>query len=184
MARQSLLDMAMEREAARRRRALRDPGGRGQPSAAGREQRAQFPVMPRVRFPVVMPYPAADRFLVVPNIVALGPGAVSQGYKIEFGQGAGTVLGLKGSAATQSDQALARSSLKFRITWNANEEIVTNGQSSDWARFSDVFTDDLPFAPLFVEVTREDRATVYFANDHPVNTYTPSVIFYFKTKER
>lgn len=135
--------------------------------------------MPRVHYPVTLPFPQADRFLVVPNITSLGPLSTSIGYKVEFGQGAGVVLGVKGSAAVQTDQTLARSSLKFRITWNANEEIVTNGQSSDWARFSDLFTDDLPFAPLFVKVTREDRATVYFQNDHAVNTYTPSMLFYF-----
>ena len=181
MAKVSLFEDVLQRAAAAGRRA---PGrGGGKPAAhrdaRGSAQRAQVPTMPRLDWPVSQPYPVADRLIVLQNLAGIAPGSTSIGYRLEFSQGRGILLGWNGSAANQTDQVLARSSLKVRLSWNGNEEVVTNGQSGDYVRFSDVFTTGFPYAPLMVEVGREDKATILFQNDHTANTYTPSLCFFF-----
>lgn len=161
---------------------------RGRPvtrSAEAREGRAQMPLMPRHEWPVAVPYPTPDRWIVLQGVTGVGPGTTSGGYRLEFAQGAGIVLGWNGCAQSTSDQNLARSSLKVRVAWNGEEEIITNGQAADFVHFSNALKGDaFPYTPLMVHVTREDKATVYFGNDHTLNTYTPAVAFAFWDLER
>ncbi len=94
------------------------------------------------------------------------------------------MLGWNGSAVATSDQNLACSSLRVRIAWNGEEELITNGTTADSVRFSDVFKSSYPYSPLLVRVTREDSATIYFTNDHTANTYTPSLAFGMWDRDR
>ena len=42
-----------------------------------------------------------------------------------------------------------------------------------------MFKENIPYTPLFIQVSRDDRVAVYFKNDHSANTYTPDIAFAF-----
>jgi hypothetical protein len=131
---------------------------------------------------------APSRILVVGDIPEVEPQQPSPGERLEFSAGGGWLIGWRGSAIDYTEGAfrvdeLTAASLGVRLTFNGEEEIITNGQSMDFVRFSDVFPPTMNYAPILRRVDVKDILICQFFNFQPAapagHNLQPTLAFQF-----
>jgi hypothetical protein len=138
---------------------------------------------------MIQPQMAPNLWLTVPGIPSLAPGQESPGERLEFDIGDGLLILMRGTALAQYDDPYEVRADKaidaligVKITINGQEQLIVDGQAESWAWFSDLFTPDIPGAPLARHVLTSDTLTVRFLNrangDGP--TIQPSLQFSYR----
>ncbi len=142
----------------------------------------QSSIHPVVPTNAVQPLQAPTRYLTVPGIPQLAPGATSPGSRLEFSGGAGWVIGwnataadLAGGAADRFQQFLAG----VRITINGEEELGTNGQGGAFIRFADLFKENVQWSPIMRYMLATDVVLLQIQNFSAAVTLDTSVTFAF-----
>jgi hypothetical protein len=128
-----------------------------------------------------------SRILVVPDIPAVAPQAVSPGERLEFAAGGGWLIAWRGSAVDYTAGAfrmdeLTLASIGVRMFLNDGEELITNGQGTDFAFMSDLFPSTQQWSPIMRRVDVKDILNLQFVNRQPVaggSILTPSLMFAF-----
>lgn len=139
----------------------------------------QFPRKPRDYGPFFRPEAVPSRFLVVENVVQVNAGTTSATYRVEFAQGAGWLVGWRGTTVADGSDA-GRSSIGVSLNFNGSEPVVTNGTAEDFALFEEVFPKAADWSPLMIPVDIKDVLKITFRNLHSVNNYTPHLCFAFR----
>lgn len=134
------------------------------------------------------PMLAPSRILVVEDIPAVEPQQTTPGERLEFSAGGGWIIGWRGSAIDYTTgafrvDALTQASIGVRLTFNGEEEIITNGQSLDFVRYSDVFPATMNYAPMLRRVDVKDILITQCRNYQPAaplgHTLNPTLAFQF-----
>ena len=135
----------------------------------------------------IQPLMAPSRYLVVPAIPAVAPATDSPGETLRFSAGGGWLIGWRATAidftaGIEAAGEFEQASMGVRIFLNDGEEIITNGTSADFARFSDLFGAAVQWSPLMRRVDVKDVMSLQFRNFQPAasgSTLQPSVTFAF-----
>ena len=126
----------------------------------------------------VQPTIAPTRWMVVPNIPILAAGAVSPTQRLDFGGGAGWIVGMRGitfdTVAATSGQ-FEQACTTLRAFFNTGEELFTNGQGLAFASFGTIFTAGVQWSPMLRRVSSTDVLNFQFQNISPGGTFQPAL---------
>ena len=139
----------------------------------------QYPRKKRPEHAFFRPIVAPHRLLVLPDVVQVNAGTDSATIRLDFSQGAGWVLGWRGTTRGDGSDT-GRASMAVKCNINGNEPLVTNGQTEDFAVFDTIFPRNADtWSPLLIPMGVKDVLRVDFHNYHSVNNYTPALVFAF-----
>lgn len=137
------------------------------------------------------PMLAPSRILVVQDIPSVDPQDTSPGEKLEFSSGGGWLIGWRGTVADWTQgafrvDALTQHSIGVQCSVNAgDEQLITNGESFDFVRYSDIFPiAAMNYAPILRRIDVKDSLFFNFRNFQPLaaaggHALTPTLAFQF-----
>lgn len=124
----------------------------------------------------LQPLLAPDHFLVVPDIDAVDPATTSTGFKLEFkGFGDGCwIIGWRGVAmdltvGAMAADALQQATMKVAVSYNGQENIVTDGDAPNFASFATLFPIGVQWCPIMRRVRATDSLIFEFQNIQPAD---------------
>lgn len=123
----------------------------------------------------LQPMLAPSRILVVQDIPGVEPQQTTPGERLEFSSGGGWLIGWRGTVADWTlgafrVDALTQHSIGVRVSVNAgDEQLITNGETFDFVRFSDLFPiAAMNQAPILRRMDIKDTLNFNFRNFQPV----------------
>ena len=141
----------------------------------------------------VTPSMPGSRILTVPGIAPVPPFSTSLQARLDFtasgGCDNGMIIGVKGcvrddTPGVESAGNYEYASIAVQMTFNDNENIVTDGESQSFVPYCDLFSpDDSSWLPFYRLVSSTDIMTFRFQNLQPLatgNTLQPSLTFLFR----
>ena len=140
----------------------------------------------------VTPSMPGSRILTVPGIAPVPPGSDSLQARLDFtasgGCDNGMIIGMKGCVVDNTPGVEAAgnyeyASMSVQITFNDNENIITDGESASFVPFCDLFSpQDSQWLPIMRIVSSTDIMTFRFRNTQPAgtgNTLVPGITVLF-----
>lgn len=136
---------------------------------------------------VVLPMTFPSRYLTVAGITALAPQA-TVAARLEFGGGAGWLIGMRGIAVDLTAGVFAcgpleQATYEVQISFNDREPLITNGNNAAFINYQEVFGSlaGAEWAPFMRYVKQNDVLQFIFRNRQPAggNTLTGSLSFAF-----
>ena len=147
--------------------------GRGDPVVS------QFPRKARDAGPFVRPVPVPYRYIVLEDAAVITAGNESAMYRTDFTQGAGWLVGWRGTTRGDGSDA-GRASLGVKANINGNEPLITNGQAEDYALFDCLYPKNSDtWSLLMLPMDIKDQLRTQYKNYHLMTSYTPHVVFAF-----
>jgi hypothetical protein len=133
-----------------------------------------------------------DKILTVPDVPLVQPGTISEIARLNLSAQAGCkrgiLIGVHGTvrddtAGVEDAGAYEYASMGVEISFNGDENIITDGEAISFAPYSDMFSpgDRLAF-PIYRPVSDNDRLVFRWQNFQPAatgNALQPSLTFLF-----
>jgi len=125
-----------------------------------------------------------NQIITVPGLGAIPPGDDQPG-RCEFRTTRTIILGIRGSSrndtvGSEAAGAYEQASMAFQMMLEGGLQLITNGRTADFVRYSDLFPDTSQFLPFWLELPPASIMSFIFRNLQPVATgddLTPSLAF-------